>query len=185
MAAVPTLPLVSVDDYLSSTYHPEKEYVDGVLVERSVPTIAHSLLQMILIRYFSEYEDSLDFLSLPEVRTRIIERARYRVPDVILCPVPLPTGKVVTSIPWVVFEILSPDDRMPEQLERLRDYDRIGVDHVVLLDPERLIGYRFERGSLFQTQFTSLDLSSGSVPFDSDALFRRLVEKQNKLASKI
>jgi Uma2 family endonuclease len=141
MATIPPSTLAPVDDYLNSSYSPDKEYVDGVLVERREPTIAHSLLQMILIRWFCEYEDALDFLSLPEVRTRIIERARYRVPDVILCPVPLPTGKIVTSIPWAVIEILSPDDRTPEQLERLRDYSRLGVRHVVLLDPEKLIAF--------------------------------------------
>jgi len=62
------------------------------------------------------------FLPLPEVRTQIVERARYRIPDVMLCPTPLPAGKVVNSVPWAVVEILSPDDRMPEQLQRFRDY---------------------------------------------------------------
>jgi hypothetical protein len=42
------------------------------------------------------------------------------------------------------------------------------------MDPERLIAYRFEDGSLLQTQFTSLDLPSGSLPFESAALFQRL-----------
>ena len=180
MSALPTPPLVPVDDYLNSSYSPDREYVEGILLERSGPTIAHSLLQMILIRCFAEYEKALRFLSLPEVRTRIIERARYRVPDVILCPVPLPTGKVVTTVPWVVVEILSPDDKMPDQLERLRDYNRIGVRHVVLLDPEKLFAFRFENGSLLETQFTSLDLPHGTLPFDSAALFHQLVEKQNE-----
>ena len=34
MAVVPTIPLVSPDEYLTSGYHPDMEYVDGVLVER-------------------------------------------------------------------------------------------------------------------------------------------------------
>ena len=129
MAALPTSPQVRVDDYLDSSYSPDMEYVDGVLMERSLPTIVHSLLQMILIRCFAEHEKALRFVSLPEVRTQIVDRARYRVPDVVLCPVPLPSGKVVNTIPWAIFEILSPDDRMPEQLERFRDYERIGVAH--------------------------------------------------------
>src|SRR5438105_3551590 len=40
MAVVPSPPLVSVDEYLNSSYHPDVEYVDGVLVERGMPTIA-------------------------------------------------------------------------------------------------------------------------------------------------
>jgi Uma2 family endonuclease len=174
MAALANPPLVPVDEYLNSSYRPDMEYVDGVLVERSVPTIVHSLLQMILIEYLGRHRKALGFMSLPEARTQIIERARYRIPDVILCPVPLPTGKVVTSVPWAVIEILSPDDRLPAQLERFRDYERIGVRHVVLLDPEQFIAFRFKEGSLLQTQFTSLDLPSGSLPFDTETLFGEL-----------
>ena len=171
---------MSVDEYLNSSYHPDVEYVDGVLVERGVSTIAHSLLQLILIRYFEPYERALRFLPLPDVRTQIIERARYRVPDVLLCATPLPTGKVVTSVPWAVIEILSPDDRLPRQLERFRDYKKIGVLHMILLDPEDLSAFRFDEGSLLQTQFTSLELPTGSVPFDTTALFQQLVERRNE-----
>jgi len=107
---------MGVDEYLNSSFRRDIEYVDGVLVERGMPTIAHSVLQMILIYYFAQYRRAFRFLPLPEVRTQIVERARYRIPDVMLCPTPLPAGKVVTSVPWAVVEILSPDDRMPEQL---------------------------------------------------------------------
>jgi len=182
MAVLHSPPLVSVDEYLNSSFHPDVEYVEGVLAERGIPTIAHSLLQMMLIQYFAQYQRAFHFLPLPEVRTQIVERARYRIPDVMLCPVPLPAGKVVNSVPWAVVEILSPDDRMPEQLQRFRDYKQIGVRHVVLMDPEQLVAFRFEDGSLLQESFASLDLPSGSVPFDTQALFRQLVEERNESA---
>jgi Uma2 family endonuclease len=137
--------MIPVDEYLNSSYCPDMDYVDGVLVERDVPTIAHSLLQVNLIRYFSQFEKALSFLSLPAVRTQIVERARYRVPDFVLCGVPLPTGKVVTSVPLCVIEILSPDHRMPDQLKRFRDYEGLGVAEVVLLDPEQFIAFAFGR----------------------------------------
>jgi Uma2 family endonuclease len=180
MADMPDPPLVAVDEYLNSSYRPDREYVDGVLVERGMPTIAHSLLQMILIQYFGRHQAGLGFMPLPEVRTQIIERARYRIADVLLCPVPLPTGRVVTSVPSAVIEILSPDDKLPEQLERFRDYKRLGVRHVVLMDPENLIAFRFEEGSLLQTRFMSLDLPSGAVPFDTEVLFHELTAQRNQ-----
>src|SRR5271157_116230 len=65
MAAVPNPPLVAVDEYLNSSYRPDMEYVDGVLVERGMPTIAHSLLQMILIQHFGRHHWALAFLPLP------------------------------------------------------------------------------------------------------------------------
>jgi Uma2 family endonuclease len=142
-------PMVSPDEYLNSSYHPDREYVDdvdGVLVERSAPSIAHSL-QLILCVYLDSHRKQFGFEALPEARTQIIARARYRIPDVMLCPVPLPTGKTVDSVPWAVIEIISPEDRLPEQLARFRDYKQIGVSHIVLLDPEDLTAYRFESRS--------------------------------------
>lgn len=180
MAVFPAARLVSPEEYLNSSYHPDMEYVDGMLVERAMPTIQHGLFQTILIEHFRRYRHDMCFQPLPDVRTQIIERARYRIPDVVLCPVPLPPGKVITTIPWAVIEILSPDDKVKEQLERFQDYVRIGVGHQILLDPERLVAHRFEDGSLIKTQFTELSLPSGSVPFDSQALFRQLMEERNQ-----
>jgi Uma2 family endonuclease len=179
MAVAPIPPLVAVDEYLNSSYRPDVEYVEGFLVERGMPTVAHSLLQVLLVEYFGQHRRAFEFMTLADVRTQIVERARYRIPDVMLCPLPLPTGKVVTSVPWAVIEILSPDDRLPDQLKRFRDYKQISVHHVVLLDPEQLVAFRFEEGSLLQTRFTSLELPSGSVPFDSDSLFQQLAEERN------
>jgi len=100
-----------------------------------------------------------------------------------LCPVPLPAGKIVNSAPWAVIEILSPEDRLSEQLARFRDCKQIGVLHMVLLDPEELIAYRFENRVLIEAQLTSLELPSGSLPFDTEALFRQLVEERNEGAT--
>jgi hypothetical protein len=77
--------------------------------------------------------------------------------------VPLPSGKIVTSIPWAVIEILSPDDRLSEQLARFRDYKQIGVRHIVLLDPEDLTAYRFENRALIEAPLTSLKLPTGDL----------------------
>jgi Uma2 family endonuclease len=166
--------LVSVEEYLNSSWHPDREYVDGVLVERSVPTIAHSILQMLVIQYFARLQQQFRFLALPEVRTQIVQRVRYRIPDILLCPFPIPEGRVVNTVPWAVIEILSPEDTTQEQLARFRDYAQIGAGTIVLLDPERLLAYRYEDGSLIQTVLKTLDLPAGQIPFDSEALFREL-----------
>ena len=54
---------------------------------------------------------------------------------------------------------------------------------MVLLDPEELIAYRFENRVLIEAQLTSLELPSGSLPFDTEALFRQLVEERNEGAT--
>jgi len=175
MATAPTLPLVPVEEYLRSNYHPDMEYVDGVLVERSVPTISHSVLQMILIQFFAQFQERMRFLAMPEVRTQIIERARYRIPDILLCGLPLPQGRVLNEVPGTVIEILSPDDKMGETLERFRDYAGIGVGAIVQMDPERYVAHVYRGGSLIQMDFEDLPLHSGErVPFPSQELFNRL-----------
>jgi Uma2 family endonuclease len=183
MAVVPTSTLVPVDEYLNSSYRPDMEYVGGVLVEHGLPTIAHSFLHLILCVYLDVFRTQFEFEPLPEVRTQIIEGARYRIPDVMLCPVPVPVGRIVTTVPWTVIEILSPEDRFSDLVARFQDYKKIGVRHMVLLDPEDLVAYRFENGALAQTQFTSLELPTGDLPFDSEELFRRLTARLNRSAT--
>jgi Uma2 family endonuclease len=100
-----------------------------------------------------------------------------------VCPVPLPSGKIIDSIPWAVIEILSPDDRLSEQLARFRDYKEIGVRHMVLLDPEGLAAYRFENKALIEGPLASLELPTGGLPFDTEELFRQLVERRNEGAT--
>ena len=48
MASAPTLPLVSVEEYLRTGYEHDMEFADGVLIERGIPTPAHSALQTIV-----------------------------------------------------------------------------------------------------------------------------------------
>jgi Uma2 family endonuclease len=182
VTSAPSLGRLSVEEYLKASYRPDKEYVEGLLVDRSMPTIPHSVLQMLLIQHFARYQQAHSFLPLPEVRTQIVAGARYRVPDVMLCGVPLPRGNVVTTVPWAVLEILSPEDTTRETLERFRDYDAAGVPQIVLLDPERYVAHRYQNGSLLQTELESLPLPDGtSVPFASRELFeqlRRTIEAQ-------
>jgi Uma2 family endonuclease len=181
MATAPAVPFVSVDEYLNTSYERDREYVGGVLIERGMPTVAHSLLQRLLMAWFLRFDEEMGFIALQEVRTQIIERACYGIPDTMLCPLPLPEGKVCDIVPWAVIEVQSPDDTLGATRDRFDDYSRIGVPALVLMDPERLIAYRFEGGSLIVTQFKELALLGGrKVPFDSQELFRQLRARMDK-----
>jgi len=81
MAAVPTPPLVTVEEYLGTSYTDgDREYLDGVVVERNMGAPGHSALQKVLIVHLSAFEKQLQIAVRPECRTRI-EETRYRVPD--------------------------------------------------------------------------------------------------------
>ena len=174
MATAPTYPIVPASEYLNTAYHPEMEYVDGVLVERSVPTILHSLLAAILCAHFRQFEETGRFKTLPEVRTEIVKLSRYRIPDVLLCGTPVPKGRVIDVSPLAVIEILSPSDKMGETLERFREYASIGTRIIIQMDPENSIAHRFDNGSLIETKFKELNLGDRVVGFDSDRLFEQL-----------
>jgi Uma2 family endonuclease len=127
METAPASPSVPVDDYLNTSFRPDVEYADGYLVERSVPTYLHSLLQAILIAYSRQFENECKFKTLPELRTQIVERARYRIPDILLCATPTGIQTIMNETPLAVIEVLSPGDTVIETLRRFRDYFSLGV----------------------------------------------------------
>jgi Uma2 family endonuclease len=184
MPIAPTLPLVSVDNYLESSYRPDVEYVDGYLVERSAPTYLHSLLQAILIAYFRKFEKEYKFKALPELCTQIVERARYRIPDVLLCATPTRVQKIMDETPLAVIEVLSPGDTVKETLQRFRDYAGLGVAHIIQMDPETEVAHRFQEGSLIQTTFDGLRIQNTNIPFDSEHLFAELRREIDEAAAK-
>ena len=70
--------LVPVEEYLSTVYHPDVEYVDGVLVERNVGDLLHGLVQAnIVVALAGKYPH---LYAVPELRSKITE-TRYRVPE--------------------------------------------------------------------------------------------------------
>ena len=44
-----TTHLISVEEYLNSTYEPDAEYVEGRIVQRALPQKPHSKIQTYLI----------------------------------------------------------------------------------------------------------------------------------------
>lgn len=62
MASAPTLPLVSVEEYLRTGYEHDMEFADGVLIERGIPTPAHSALQTIVaVQHLFSFRKQLHF----------------------------------------------------------------------------------------------------------------------------
>jgi hypothetical protein len=64
MATMPTWPLVTVDEYLNTTYEQDVEFVEGRLVEKGMPTVFHQLLKAILLRWFYQYEKEFSIKAL-------------------------------------------------------------------------------------------------------------------------
>jgi Uma2 family endonuclease len=129
--------LVSVEEYLSTSYSPDREYRDGVLVERNVGTQTHSWLQTCLASYFHRRRKEWQIKAYTEMRIRV-RKDWYPIPDVCVYTLPAPGEEVPTRPPLLWIEILSPDDRMPAVWRKANELLANGVPYVWIIDPETL-----------------------------------------------
>lgn len=130
-------------DYLRMTFpdRVEPELVKGELKERALPTSTHGLLQGLI------FED----LSHAGLKARVELRVRlgfedYRVVDVAAYrerPEELPSNPA-----FITVEILSPDERHGDILEKCEDYAAWGVEHIWLVDMNRQRLLVYEQASL-------------------------------------
>ena len=126
--------LLSVDEYLETSYRPDCDYLDGEVLERNVGEIDHSRLQILLGGYLLARERRWGITVLPDQRVQV-KATRFRVPDIIVIAGPLPSSPIIRTPPHLCVEILSPSDSMNDMQSRIDDYLSFGVPHVWVLNP--------------------------------------------------
>jgi Uma2 family endonuclease len=134
MAAIPVL--VPVEEYLNTTYRPDRDYIDGEVKERSVGEKPHSRLQAFFLGYFFARRAELGLEALPEQRVQV-STTRFRIPDITILSRNSPDKLIVRVPPVLCIEILSREDTMNEMLGRVEDYLRMGVPAVWIVNPWR------------------------------------------------
>jgi Uma2 family endonuclease len=139
--------LVSVQEYLNTTWHPDRDFVDGEVVERTLGEFSHGRLQLNMGAWLRARENAWRFRAVVEVRLQITT-SRFRIPDVMLVSADAPREQIVRTPPLVCIEILSPDDSMRRMMDRLDDYFSIGVPVCWVVDPVRGCGWIATRGNL-------------------------------------
>jgi Uma2 family endonuclease len=125
--------LVSVREYLSTSYRPDCDYVDGVVLGRNLGEKDHSRLQTEIAFYYRSRREQWGLWGYVELRVQV-SATRFRVPDVCLV-VGEPTDQIMRTPPFICIEVLSPDDRLSEMRQRVEDYLAFGVPYVWILDP--------------------------------------------------
>lgn len=126
--------LISVSEYLATSYDPDREYVDGAVVERNLGEKDHSKMQGRLVALFFSNRARWGVHVFPEMRVQV-KLMRFRVPDVTVVAGPEPDEQIFTSPPLICIEILSPEDRWAIIQEKIADYLEFGVPYVWVLDP--------------------------------------------------
>src|SRR5580692_9127860 len=131
MSAMGATTSIPASEYLASLYEPDVDFVEGELEERNVGEKDHAKLQLRVVRLF----DLTKWFATIETRLRI-SPTRYRVPDVCVYEIE-PEEQVFQTAPWIVVEILSPEDRMSRMQQKIEDYHGIGCPNIWIPDPWR------------------------------------------------
>jgi Uma2 family endonuclease len=130
---------LSVEEYLATSFlDGDREYLEGQIRERNMGEVPHSHLQTRFAIFFDAH--CPEFWVGVAVRVQVKAR-RFRVPDICLVAGGKPIGRIVTDPPFLVVEVLSPEDRMVEMQERIDDYLSFGVKYVWIVDPSTRRGY--------------------------------------------
>jgi Uma2 family endonuclease len=129
-----TQALVSVEEYLSTVYRPDCDYVDGEVLERNMEEVDHSRLQCELIGCFYLRRRQWNITILPEVRVQV-RPMRFRIPDIAIV-LGETDEQILTNPPFLCVEILSPEDRWSRVQDRIKDFLQMGVPYIWVLDPQ-------------------------------------------------
>ena len=133
---MPAKLLIDVEEYLRTSFDgPDCEYLDGEVVERNMGELPHGRVQAAFVYLLMQMASRLGLEVVPEIRIQIHSR-RYRVADVAVWHEGPIGDRIPTVPPFLVIEILSPEDRMVRMQPKIAEYLSIGVEWVWVVDPE-------------------------------------------------
>jgi Uma2 family endonuclease len=164
---LPDSPLVSVEEYLGTSYDPDMEFVDGVLVERNVGDWLHSRVQGNV--YFSLRKKYAQLKVAPELRSKTAT-TRYRIPDV-SAVLAAPSTDYLVEPAFLVAEILSKRDVMSVVMAKLKEYHATGVPNIWLIDPRLQSMCVYRPPALVEIEGDTIATADGSVELTRGEIF--------------
>ena len=126
--------MVTVQEYLTTSYEADREYVDGELLERHSGEQPHSRVHGTVASLLFRHEREAGVRVLMSQRVQV-SPTRFRVPDVCAILASDPRDPIVRHPPFLCVEILCRLDTPARLNEKLSDYFHLGVRYVWVLDP--------------------------------------------------
>lgn len=140
---------VSLEEYLSTTYRPDCDYIDGEVVERNVGDIDHSDIQAELAYWFRSRRKELGVWVGTELRV-IVSGNRVRIPDVTVVLGEKPQERFLTQTPFLVIEVLSERDTLDNIQDRVDDYVAMGIRWIWVINPRTRRGWFYRDHALVE-----------------------------------
>lgn len=162
MAAAPQPTPLEV--YLTSSFEPDAEFVNGVIEERPMGEWTHADWQAAVLEFFRTRRKEWNIRAAAELRVQVSAN-NFRVPDVAILDRNQPIEEIVTTPPIAVVEILSPEDTLSRTMTKLADYERMGVKNILIIDPKAR-NYRYSQGRLEPLAEPSFELAGSVCRFD-------------------
>ena len=133
--------LLPLDYYLHETWSPDREFVDGEVLERNMGEKDHAAWQIALAICLRAWRHSANIHVYPELRLQTLP-THFRIPDVMAIDRNAPDEQIIKHPPLLCVEILSPEDRISRIEEKIEEYFRMGVRAVWVIDPRTQTGYQ-------------------------------------------
>ncbi len=160
--------LTSIQEYLTTVFRPDCDYVDGIIEERNLGEWDHAKLQGAVSAYLYARRKQWGIHVGVELRVQV-SATRFRVPDICVIAGQEPAEQILRTPPFICIEILSPEDRMARVRERVNDYIAFGVPYIWILNPKSREALRCTREGMLEV--TELRTADPEIVVPLDALF--------------
>ena len=174
MATIPVM--MSVEEYLRSSFEPDVELVDGSLEQRPGGEWEHGRLQGILFAMFLRHEAAWNIWVSVETRVQT-GATTLRVPDVCVTDGRFAVEPVVTRAPLLCVEVVSSEDRLRKVLDRLADYHAMGVAVCWVFDPQTREVWVSRARVVEQWRQGVLEVAGTQIQLDPREVFARAFQQ--------
>lgn len=166
---------IPVEKYLRTTYHPDRDYVDGHLEIRNMGNWEHGDLQSALVVYLRTRAREWGVYAVAECRLQV-KPDNFRIPDVMVVSRDRKPELIIRDAPLLCIEVLSPDDTVKRIMHRVEDYIAMGVIAVWVLDPKRRDVLVVTKGESRWVDNRILTVEGTSIRVDLDEIAAELAD---------
>ncbi len=165
--------LISVSEYLNTSYRPDCDYIDGQVLERNLGETPHAGLQGYLAAILYNNRRLWSLRAYPEQRVQV-SPTRFRIPDICAMRPGDPPGPILRTAPLLCIEIYSPRDTARTMQDRIDDYLTLGVPNIWLIDPARRLAWTADASGQHPLTTQAFTIPSTPIRIDLADLWAEL-----------